>query len=364
MDKSVKNNMLDSDTNTAFLPQTMTNYIFLHNQSIMSGAANVLILSLLNEFLSIVGCKDFVHNIELSQYFVIENLENSCINCEIVLRYSNTVIPAKKPVQETKYYFFDRNDLQGKKIGLVEFFVKKSYDKSIVYDRIEVVRLTNNLSLSEMGYYIYAEKLDSIKKISDQAICRCLTDALNATYNSGEITCGDASKFADLTDMAKELVNQSVKSSQKLQNHKLSVKNIDSLIGPDPSDHMKDLVQIVDQTVQSIEESKKSVLTPNMDIVTILVPNNAILELNINSNKNGSRKIYLSVSADIAIIPRRDIDKNISILHKINSTIYCVSDSAPSIIPDTIPSKALKPCRKCEQISSIVTDIVQSHRKN
>jgi len=347
------------------LPETMTNYIFIHDGIIMNGAANVLVLSLLDEFLSIASCKELIHNIEISQYFVIGEIDNSCINCEIVLRYSNTVIPSKG-VEGTgqKYYFVDANNLDGRKIGLIELFVKKIYDKNITFERIDIVKIVDKLEDYSDSFYIYSDKLDSVKKISDRAICRCLTDALNATYDSGEITCGDASKLSDLTAMTKELVNQSVSSSQKLQNLKLSGKNEQSMIGSSPSDHMTHLIRIVDQTVQSIEESKKSILNPNMDIVSVLAPNESMLEFDIGSIRGKQMHIYLSISAVVAVVRRSTVlaskDKRI---RELNSTVYGVSVEAIKKIPQTIPSAALKPCRKCEQISSIVTDIVQMHRK-
>lgn len=344
-----------------YIPHAMTNYIFIHNGMIMNGAANVLILSLLNEFLSIATCKDFVHNIELSQYFVINGLDKSCTNCEIVLRYSNTVIPDMKGKTSDKtYYFMNRENLGDKKIGLIELFVKKIFDEKIIYERIDAVNISDHIPDSLNDYYLYTERIDSVKKLADRAICRCLTDALNATYDSGEIMCGDASKLTDLTEMTKELIDQSVSSSKKIQNLRLEGKTGKSLVGTSPSDHMCTLSKIIDQSVQSIEENKKSVLNPDMDIVTLLSYNNSLLKFDVGVK--AKHQIYLSIAAVVSIVPRSLLPSN-SLVKKINSTIYCLSDTNAPFAADTIPSKELKSCRNCEQITSIVSDIVQKHRK-
>lgn len=143
-----------------------------------SETIGTILISLLNEFGEIYK-PNLKHNVELSQYYLIEHFINDkkCENCEIVLKYNDTNICLSQTetlsVTEQKIKCnVDR--------GTVDFFVKQKNGDCYTYSRIRIIQIemANTLENTKKMYY-NNDEINRIVEAGKKALAGGQTDVIN-----------------------------------------------------------------------------------------------------------------------------------------------------------------------------------------
>jgi hypothetical protein len=340
----------------------LSNLVFIYNKRILGGACHTVIISLFHELISM---NKLVHNFELSQHFALNKSfmdYGTCHKCEIVLRYSKTVCPNPPAINQMggiadKYYFAKKNTehLEDKSsgidnnknvsfnaCGMIELFIKKSSEetngtKIIQYSKIDVVKLVDIIDININLKYLDIDSVSNVKNIADIAICRGVTDALNAANIDNNI------------ETTNKIISESIESIPKIQSEKF--KKLPEIFISHPSQYTVNLAKSITNFIKTMEKTN--------NICILILPNNPI---------NIAQHLIIMPSISIRIesinhIPQMRIpsakisqlNKNIFILTAEQTTIpsYNMTDV------NNIVEKGA--CYKCEKINAIVDNITKKN---
>lgn len=253
---------------------------------VLGDAPHALILSLIDEFNRIwESASPIRHNLELSEFYAI-NLPShtSCINCEIVLRYQNTVCIESEIDTRTKYHFVKSNstyNIPGIKYGNIEFYIKQTdSDFVCTYVKIHIVKFVDDIHIGKWSN----QKITKIKNIVDIATSRSLTDTLNATAGVGDLGINTVKNISEIITLVNTIVDESKYASIELQvSHLISQKNILDM-SPDFQ---------IGNVISNIIQSEK------ISSTCIMIPDFGPIILHSNSN----RCVIIPIDMSIMIVP-------------------------------------------------------------
>lgn len=259
----------------------ISNIIFVAGNTVLGDVPHAIILSLIEEFHQIwTATPNLRHNIELSQYFAINksllNLNKSltCEQCEIVLKYENTVCISESEFNSNKEkYYFVKNDkinftIPGIKYGTINFFIKQSNENNnISYMKISVIKLVDDIQFDNKKLYWDNEEIKEIKKNADISICRSQTDTLNSIGNTGDFAITSTEKIPEVISLVNEIIDESKKALINAQINQIYYnKKFKNNI---PNQQIINLANIVSNIIISEKKSTTVILIPDFRSVIL-----------------------------------------------------------------------------------------------
>ncbi len=289
--------------------------VFVFQDHILGDAVCSIILSLTEEFNRISSSQNIVHNLELSQYFALDqtllniNKSTSCENCEIILKYTDTICLSSK--SNNIYYFVNKSDPDKKNTnskntngfirrGKIEFYVKQTdildpTTSYIKYTKIHVVKIIKTLNINSDLLYPDHTEIKKVIKNSNIIQSRSQTDTLYATSAAGDLAVESASKIPLIVSTTNDIITEAKEASVKSQinNFRIATSKLDV-----PT---KQIIQLANTVVKSFRSSNNK----ESEILNIITPNVQCHSL------NNTTHIY--VDAVIASVPTT-YTKNINIV--------------------------------------------------
>lgn len=295
----------------------LADIIFIIDNVILGDAEHAVIISLINEFRQIQSSiPKLRYNFELSQFFAVDDTsKDKIMNCEIVLRYENTICITESlfTKENNKYFFSDvkTGNIVGIKSGIVKLFIKKTKnDGTIIYNKIIIVKIINNISKTISNNY----DIKRIKNNIDIATCRSQTDTLNAVANTGDLAITNPEQIPKVVAIVNEIIDESNKSSIRSQTNKFFGK-LDNII-PEGTINLANI--IVDQF--GTETDVKFIIVP--DFKPIILQDNFLM-VDISLLIVSSQKTYLDIKQIIGNLYVIGINLEHDIISNQNKKIHC-----------------------------------------
>lgn len=323
------------------------NLYFVVNDDILDDEIYTIILSLIEEFCKIIS-NGLRHNIELSQYYAMENnvINNKnmtrCENCEVVLRYIDTTICVTNSHICQPVSTFDGTDSEKKSNigcdvskGLIRFYIKQLQGNQSIYTKIHVVKIQSTESLQPFmkSFYQNVDEIKKLENVANIAISRGQTDAFVKTSQKGILNIDSVDNINCSIQIINNIIHEAKNKSVESQLNKMTGHRIFSEI---PTQASVNAANIVAETIMTTDIARTN------DISVVLVPGNepmllyskfiggtpgvinesGITPLN-NITKNNAA---IAIDSNLAVIPTKHItdDPDINIsdpFNKISASI-------------------------------------------
>jgi hypothetical protein len=376
----------------------LSNLSFVIGDNILGDDVHAIILSLMEEF-NKIAAMDLKHNLELSQYYIVEkNLMNheslsQCDNCEIVLRYVDTTICVRNShigkEGDTYYHVENNRQKNGVKCsisrGLVRFYIKQKYGDVFKYTKIRVVRIQMVETLRPFidVFYQNNDEINNLEEAANIAICKGQSYAISSIALKGNLQSNLPDDIMCVTKTINNIINETKKASAKSQLNRINNQRMLSKV---PNQYAVNAANTIAKTIMKTNAANAN------NITTILVPGNEPLLLQINSSlhiipaiidkkrtfvrdsavKSGTQntlnsktinnRASLAIDANLAVIPTHQIinDKNIEITQPSKKSSTSLSNKL-SIIAINIGNKtedvASTVVNKIEDVGGKIMDI-------
>src|ERR1700733_12422016 len=181
--------------------------------NVIGNDIHCILLSLIREF-SKIDVKNLVHNMEISQYYEINNLHNGYIipdNSEIILKYIDTTVCLSNEKNCSCYR------------GLVRFYIKQKKGDEYKYVKINVIKICPTISKLEASIYQNSDKIQMWENIVNIAIAKGQKDAISKMSDKLILTTSE--KIRNSVNKINEILFQIKKASTKSQISKLKKDN-------------------------------------------------------------------------------------------------------------------------------------------
>lgn len=365
--------------NTAFINE-LSNLYFVVGDVLLGEDVNSIIYSLVKEF-NKIAINDLRHNLEISQYYAMEcgivGEEGiyRCENCEIVLKYTDTIVclSQARPQQhikqeENKYYYVfgpdEKKDCTVSR-GLIKFFIKQKNGDVYNYTRINIVKVENAQNLHSFMYTFYqnTDVINRLENIVAVAINKAQSEVILSNIARNKMTTDtneNASCAIETLDSIIDRTKNAAVESQFSEINKDFLSNV-----PTESD-----INVANVVAKNIMRTK---ITKEKKLMAIMIPGNDAIKLQPEMNvtavpatigregitpgdlyTSGQKqtsmnspvtlnRASIAINAKIAILPTENIKKK--------DKIVPISQDMCIMVPNQNEEISLKPLQKSNEPS-------------